>query len=139
MKSLVVALMFAVQVPGPRIPLTAFVGTWVSATPSTLLGPPKLWPSYSVQLKDNKVLVTLAGMKEVLVATTFSPIQSSDVSALLIRRQAAPGKNQTIFIRPAPGGQMQCEMFAEYLAEFVDTAKGGAGNFYFTDTYSKSK
>jgi hypothetical protein len=129
-KTLIIALV-ALSFQGAfRIEVGNLVGKWISSTVPPAGEAPTIAPSFTVEMKDNRVLVTMEGMKEPQTATVF---QASLKESLLVIRTSGPqSSTQTLIIRSVAGGQVRLEMFTEYPGERARS------NFYHSEAFKRA-
>jgi len=117
------------------VQVSMFAGRWVIAPTVGRAQGSRMFPSFVVAVKDGKTLVTLEGARTPFEAFAYTPQGSTDVTALMVNRQIAPGRKQVILIRSLGPSDVKCEMFME----FEGPVPGTVGNRnHFTASYRKA-
>jgi hypothetical protein len=130
MHSLLAALLIlSFQTAAPKSVPAPLIGKWVSTVKPQPGEAPAIAPSFTIEKKANKFVVSLEGDTEAYQATPFGV--SKTESVLVIRTPATSKGLRTMIIRPLPGGQVRFELFQEY------PEGSRQSNFYYAEVFKK--
>jgi len=107
----------------------SLAGKWVSTVKPGPGEAPAIWPAFSIEQKEKKLVVTFDKDATPYEATSYE--LTKGVSLLTVKMPPTPRGTKLVVIRPLPGGQVRLELYTEY--PDGDRRR----NFYYEEVFKK--